>query len=208
MSKQDHGHPCENAESPVRKDTSSPINLSAPRESQGNTYEAEGKYVTVFRLCPSLMMIHTFPDLKVIDVNRAYEGITGYTKDEVVGRSAYEIGLVDPEELTRALQKLTNEGSLHNLEFRIRTRAGDELDGLLYSDFIDFENERCVLSVFEEITARKRAEGALRENERKFRRSLSGSWRRHSDCLPRGPLRHSKSRILRTARVFRRGTSP
>ena len=71
------------------------------------------KFYMAFRLCPFIMTIHSFPDMTIIDVNEAYERKTGLRRDEVVGRTMFEIGLwTYHEALTRAIEKLKKEGKI------------------------------------------------------------------------------------------------
>ena len=82
------------------------------------------KFYMAFRLCPFIMTIHSFPDMRVLDVNDAYERSTGFTRGEVVGRTMFEIGLwSDREAMTRASDKLKKEGKIAESARGISPRA-------------------------------------------------------------------------------------
>jgi len=69
------------------------------------------------------MTIHSFPDMGVLDVNDGYERSTGLRRDEVVGRTMFEIGLwTDRDALTRAIEKLKKERKIYNLEVHSVTK--------------------------------------------------------------------------------------
>jgi len=129
------------------------------------------KFYMAFRLCPFIMTIHSFPDMRVLDVNEAYERRTGFRRDEVVGRTIFEIGLwTDHEAMTRAFEKLKKDGKIYNLEFHFRNREGQDFNGLASSELFEGPDGQRVLSIIEDISIRKRAEDSFRESETKFRR--------------------------------------
>ena len=134
------------------------------------------KFYMAFRLCPFIMTIHSFPDMGVLDVNDAYERSTGLRRDEVVGRTMFEIGLwTDNDALTRAIEKLKKERKIYNLEVHFRNKAGQDRNGLASSELFDGPDGQRVLSIVEDISIRKRAEDSLRVSESKFRENLAGT---------------------------------
>src|SRR5215469_11487653 len=129
------------------------------------------KFYMAFRLCPFIMTIHSFPDMVVLDVNDAYERSTGLRRDEVVGRTMFEIGLwTDHGAMTRAIEKLKKERKIYNLEVHFRNKAGQDRNGLASSELFDGPDGQRVLSIVEDISIRKRAEDSLRVSENKIRR--------------------------------------
>jgi PAS domain S-box-containing protein len=129
------------------------------------------KFYMAFRLCPFIMTIHSFPDMTVLDVNEAYERKTGLSRDEVVGKTIFEIGLwTDQGAIKRWFEKLEKKRKIYNLEVHFRNKAGEDFNGLASSELFDGPNGQQVLSILEDNSIRKRAEESFRVSEAKFRR--------------------------------------
>src|SRR5262249_32868942 len=92
-----------------------------------------------------------------------------WTRDEVIGRTTAELGVwVDPGQRSQGLATLRDGGSLRNLEARFRTKAGAEIVALANADVVVVDGRTCVITALTDISARVRAEDALRESERRF----------------------------------------
>jgi len=109
-------------------------------------------------------------DHRYIEVNETFERITGWRREEVIGRTAFDLGLwVDPAERVGIRKRLLTEGSLRNLEVRYRMRDGSIRIGQVSTEVIELGGEPCFLSVAADVTEYKRAQEALRESEQRFR---------------------------------------
>jgi len=144
--------------------------VNAERRQAEAELRSEEKFAEIFQLSPDSMAITRLSDGKFLDVNDGFTQLTGYTREEVVGRTAAALqNWVHPEDRERLVQALTQQGEWHNLETQFRTKAGHILDCLLSARAIEIGGEPCLLSVTRDITARKRTEEALQESERRYR---------------------------------------
>jgi signal transduction histidine kinase len=86
----------------------------------------------------------------------------GYSREEMIGRSAIELGVwYRVEDSLRMMQLIQEKKAISNLEVDLCKKTGNCFTGLLSAEIIDLENEPCLLAVTTDITTLKQAEKAL-----------------------------------------------
>ena len=128
--------------------------------------EALAKFNKIFDNNPALMAITTIPGGIFTDVNKTFLNKTGYSKDEVIGKTADDLELfIESEKQKAAGIELIQDGVLHNFELQIRTSQGKILDGLFSGEIIESQEQNYFLTVIVDISERKLAENIVKESE-------------------------------------------
>ncbi len=131
---------------------------------------SEAKFATAFRNSPSAMAITSLRDGHYVDVNQSFEKQLGYTREEIVGRTAVELGIwVDKDDFFTALASIRETKRTTGAEARLRTKSGRIITVQYSAEVIQIGDEFYRLATGEDITERRRTENALRESENKFR---------------------------------------
>ena len=131
--------------------------------------KSEEKFSKAFRESPLVVAITRMQDHRYLDVSESFEQWIGWRREEVIGRTPFDIGIwVDPAERSEFVKRLQADGVVRNLEFRYRRKDGVEMVGLGSGELIEIGNEQCVISVITDITDRKQAEEALSGMTRKL----------------------------------------
>ena len=129
--------------------------------------KTEEKYSKAFRASPDWVVITTLDEGVFIEVNNAFERLSGFGREEVLGRTAAAIGIWDqPEERDRLTDLLQREGSVYNMEVRFRQRSGAVGTFLLSADVIELEGLACMLTVARDMTELRSLEGQLRQAQK------------------------------------------
>lgn len=127
---------------------------------------SEAKFSLAFDATPDSIVINRLPDGTVLEVNASFERVTGYSRDEVLGKTTDQFDLwEDPEQRQYFFTQLVETGALEPFEASFRTRSGDRLTCLISARVFELEEQACVVSVVHDITYRKAAEEALRQTE-------------------------------------------
>jgi PAS domain S-box-containing protein len=123
---------------------------------------SEEKFAKVFHSSPASVTVSTFQEGRYLEVNDTFERLSGYTREEVIGRTASELKIwADPEDALQIRQMLLQRGKVQNIEYRFRMKSGDIGVFLVSAELIDFAGEQCILATTNDISDRKRAEAQL-----------------------------------------------
>jgi len=139
--------------------------------------ENEIKFKAAFYTSPDSVNINTM-DGEYIEINDGFTRLTGYTKDNVIGKRSSEINIWtipdDRKKLTDALEK---HGYIENLESIFKSKDGRLIPALMSAKIITLKNKPHILSVTREISDRKKFEQEIiaakekaEESEAKFRK--------------------------------------
>lgn len=126
---------------------------------------AEEKFARAFHHSPVMGSITRMSDGTFLEINDSYEGITGYSRGELIGRTAVEIGIWSSEAREKALALVRSNGHLRNHEVEITCKSGEARTVLLSIEPILIDREPVSIGMAVDITERKRVEAELRHRE-------------------------------------------
>jgi len=134
---------------------------------------SEARFFQVFQLAPIAMSISTLDGGRYLEVNSTLLETTGYSREEVVGRTARELRVYsDPNDFTRVRDILDREGMVRGLEMRLRGKNDEIRTVLLSGEIIDFAGEHCLLTASIDISERKVIEAELADSESRYRAAV------------------------------------
>lgn len=136
--------------------------------------ESESRFRTVFQTNPDVVLITRLSDGSIINVNDYCLKSTGYTRNEILGRTSLDVGFwIDTEDRERFITLLQENGYVENLEMTFRVKSGRERIGLMSARILTLNDELCALTVIRDITEMKDAETRLLRSESRFRSLIS-----------------------------------
>ena len=136
--------------------------------------KSEEKFSKAFRQSPLSITLTSAEEGRYIDVNETFERVTGRNREEVIGRTPFDLELwEDPEARVGIGKRLMSGDVVRNLEARTRLKSGEPRTSLVSAELIEIDGEPCVLAVKADITDLKRAEVTLRESEELFRLAMN-----------------------------------
>jgi PAS domain S-box-containing protein len=123
---------------------------------------SEARFSSAFRFSPIGMTITRLSDGMLLEVNDADRLTLGYERDEVIGRRSTQTGAwLSVEDRNRFVARLDAEGVVQGYETRMRNKAGEMVDCMLWAAKVDLNGEACVLAATMNISERKREEALL-----------------------------------------------
>ena len=132
---------------------------------------SEEKFRKVFLTSPDAISINRLQDGMCVSINDGFTTITGYTPDDIIGRTPLELDIwVDPADRDKMVGGLQKQGEVKNLEAHFRTKDARIIDGLMSASIIEIDHSVYSVTVTRDITERKRSELALKQSEAKYRR--------------------------------------
>ncbi|MGE3473403.1 MAG: PAS domain S-box protein, partial [Vicinamibacterales bacterium] len=137
--------------------------------------ESEQRFSIMHDRAPFAAALTRRADRRIVRVNEAFVQLFGYTREDLLGRTAVEIGLTGADEQAHLSEALAAGDAVRNLEVRGQAKDGRELTLLLSVDAIDSGDEGHLLSTVVDITDKKRTEDALRESEARYRHLVEHS---------------------------------
>ena len=125
--------------------------------------ESENRFRTLFDLAPYACILYDQDGVHQLS-NAYHKKITGYSSDELVGKTAGDFDIVSPVDLARITDKLMRQGYLDGEEVQIRAKDGTLKTVLSSAVFIEYLGEREILSTMIDVTERRRIEDSLRRS--------------------------------------------
>jgi PAS domain S-box-containing protein len=156
------GHPIEIADEQCMLFTFA--DLEPRRRAERALQQSEERFAKAFRLAPAPMLILSLDGFRLLNVNRAFLQLTGWTLEEVVGRTPQEMGLwTGAGPRGDAERRVVESGGFRELSLQFRTKSGATLDVLASAESVSLRSEASVLMVLQDVTERRRSEAELAE---------------------------------------------
>ena len=93
------------------------------------------------------------------NVNEAWLSTMGYSREQVIGKSAHSLGIwVDAEDRARFTDMLGDLGSVRTYEAKVQTRSGKQLDTLISGEYVEYPGGARIFMVANDVTELKAAE--------------------------------------------------
>ena len=150
--------------------------ITAQKESENIIRRSEERFSRMFNSAPIPITLGRVSDGRLIDVNDHFCRISGYSREETVGRTVFELNLMsDSAQRKRIIDLLNRNGSVRDLDVTLQTRSGEERSLLYSAEIVEVEDEPCILASAQDITERKAAEESLRRSEERFSKAFNAS---------------------------------
>ena len=175
---------------------------SSRAQSEHLLRESEERFSKAFHTSPVNITIVRLSDKKFIEANDAFVRWFGLSREDILGRNSHELGIwVNLEDRAKFLADLERNGSVREVECRLRTSRGSVHTIVQSADIIEINREPHMLVIGLDISQRKLAEAELlrtlaREKELGQLRSNFVSMISHEFRTPLGIIQ-SSAEILR-----------
>ena len=129
-------------------------------------HEASQRFATLFENAPVAMVVGALTDRRLTEVNSAFERLTGYVRNDVLGRPSEELDLwVEPAIRNDTILRLQEQGSTPVVEAQLRRREGDIIDVSFSSCRVEIAGQPHFVAMIVDTTQLQGARRALERQQ-------------------------------------------
>ncbi len=132
----------------------------------------EASFSSIFHHSPIGIAI-TNLDGAMIDVNDIFLGTTGYSRDEIIGKTPLELDLYkNPKDREKFVGALLRDGHIPKMEIDFKMKSGEIKTCYISGEFLKIDQKTFLLSTILDITDQKQTETELRMSQKKLGSTL------------------------------------
>ena len=134
---------------------------------------AEQRFEKTFNANPAPAVICRLSDLRFIKVNQGFLEMTGHVRENVIGRTVYEVDVLEnAERKGLAIERLIDGATIPQMQAELRLPDGGTKLVIVAGQPLDMHEEDCMLFSFTDLEPRRKAENALRQSEERFAKAF------------------------------------
>jgi PAS domain S-box-containing protein len=138
--------------------------ISDRKRAEYDLRQSERKYRTTFQAIPDSITISDLETGVYLEVNEGFTQISGYDREEVIGKSVLELKLFkNPDDRAKLVEGIKQFGRVQELELPYIDKQGKVLDIAVTAKPIEYGGRKCILSVGRDITSFKAAEAQRKQ---------------------------------------------
>jgi PAS domain S-box-containing protein len=175
------------------------FDITARKQAEETIQESEKRFATIFRSNPAAIAITRLDNGQLVDVNEAWQDVTGYTRAEVLSHTPGELNLwVNIEQRSRLIEMVREQGKARG-EMQLRCKSGEVHDLLMSAEQIELAGVSYLVTMAQDITERMQAEEKMRESNELLSQFLKYSpiYAFVKDVTP------TESRVLKASENYR-----
>ncbi len=142
------------------------------KKTEKSLRESEVRFRLAFRTSPDAININRMDTGMFVDINEGFTRLTGFTREDVIGKTSLAIDLwCHPEDRKTLVRGLQQKGYYENLEAEFRRKDGSSGPALMSARVLDLQGVPHILSITRDISDIKRAEEEKRHLEERLQRA-------------------------------------
>ncbi len=123
---------------------------------------SEERFSKAFHMAPGPMAILTLDGFAFADVNGAFMTVTGWSREELLGRGEAELGLWGDQAACDVIERqLYETGRLRQVDIKLGGKGGPVGDFQLSAETTEIEGTGCVLTLMQDVGEHKQTETEL-----------------------------------------------
>jgi len=146
------------------------LDITKLKQTEQKLKEAKHQLELVFNNGPDAILLTRVTDGFYIDSNKTFTKYTGYTPDDLRGKSTLDIDIWnDPKDRDTLLHEVQSKGYCHNLELVVKNKNGSFRTIEMSAEVIVIKGVPCLLSISRDIAERKRMEDLLQKQNNELK---------------------------------------
>ncbi len=135
------------------------VDITERKAAEQALRESEERFRLTFQTSPDAININRLEDGLYVDINEGFTQLTGYTREDVIGKTSSEIDIWhNPAARQKLVEGLRERGYYKNLEAQFSRKDGSVTTALMSARIISLQGVPHIISITRDITKRKQME--------------------------------------------------
>lgn len=139
------------------------VDITERKQAEAALKDSEELFSKAFNSAPVMMMISEQASGVYQDVNSRFTELSGYSRDEVIGKTAIQLGWLSMEEWEKTRNELKLNGHCTGQELKAVCKDGQSLECLCYCEPITVNGQQRVFTIMLDVTEQRKLEKQLRQ---------------------------------------------
>ncbi len=151
------------------------LDVSGQKATENKLRESIRKYSTLFETSPNSVLLINKKG-KILDINPAVEHLTGYSRDELIGKKYYKLKTILPKDLPKLFErmvKIVGGTPQPPIELQIRRKNEGMVWINLQSTLLQMEDEPLIQVIGHDLSERKKFQQELISSKRGYKEALT-----------------------------------
>lgn len=142
------------------------IDIDRDKKIVENILKHSKEFDLIFDYSPLPTSISSLEDGKYLAVNKAWESLSGFSNNEVVGKTSIELGhWKNSSDRENFSKQLSQTGFVNGLEFQFYNRQKQTISAIVSASLVDIDNKKFIVAVLKDISKEKQFERKLKKEK-------------------------------------------